>query len=513
MTGHFSSVLEINYSMFVVIDADSTIIDSWLQRNRLMELIFSITRDLVVGLQAITATYANQTSQTLLPSPILAFIDSTVPWIYLPYEACQQFEAELGLRWDESTRLYLMDDDLRQRLMDMNPQFKFTIGDDRNGGSTVDIVLPYSSFDLVAQAGGLVDDTTPYFPLRRGDNETQYTLGRAFLQEAYLIADYERRNFTIAQSKFNESAPMNMVPIPWNSTMADNHGDRRGLDMKTTIGIGVGLLSIVVLLFVLRCFLVLRRRRSPSSPALTSKVPSEQAHDLGLLKEIPIQEIYDGSVHDVFPEQPVELHDDFKVELLDGSTPSGSGNELRELSTATLTSGGLMPQPVSNAIVHKENFGNKTLAPSSESKVPSLRELSNYTSERPSLSTSAKLKLNKTLPHIPSPRTDTAPRSCRGSTIVGISTSSIKAPKPLRDQKIILTEIQRSLTATPMSESVQISTSQVTAAGRILAPQSSQNDDPGRTLTTMSTYATYFDYDVYKNDKFVDEAEVRAREL
>ena len=142
------------------------------------------SRDIVVGLQSITAKNANGSTTSLLPSPILTFIDSTVPYIYLPLEACQLFENAFGLVWNATLELYLVNDTLHESLLAKNPTFTFQIGDTTTGGPTVDIVLPYASFDLIGEYP-FVNDTTRYFPIQPG-NETQYTLGRTFLQEAYV---------------------------------------------------------------------------------------------------------------------------------------------------------------------------------------------------------------------------------------------------------------------------------------------------------------------------------------
>lgn len=142
-----------------------------------------VERDLVVGLQSISVTITNSTTYTLLPSPILTFIDSTIPYIYLPKEACEKFEANLGLTYNEDDNLYLVDDNLHQQLRAMNPTFKFQIGNDKTSQSTVEIVLPYDSFDLTAKYPFFPNDTQ-YFPIRRASNESEYTLGRTFLQEA-----------------------------------------------------------------------------------------------------------------------------------------------------------------------------------------------------------------------------------------------------------------------------------------------------------------------------------------
>ena len=154
--------------------------------NVTFDLAQDITRDLVVGLQSITSTAADGSQHSLLPNAILTFIDSTLPFIYLPLESCQAFEAAFGLTYNDKLRLYTVDDVLHQSLTASNPNITFQLGNSRNGGPTVDIVLPYASFDLLASPPRVAGNATKYFPLKRAANDTQYTLGRTFLQEAYV---------------------------------------------------------------------------------------------------------------------------------------------------------------------------------------------------------------------------------------------------------------------------------------------------------------------------------------
>ena len=79
--------------------------------------------------------------------------------------------------------MYLLNDSLHQSLLHKNPSFTFRIGNNETSNATIDITLPYASFDLIAQPP-LVSKETPYFPIRPALKDTQYTLGRAFLQEA-----------------------------------------------------------------------------------------------------------------------------------------------------------------------------------------------------------------------------------------------------------------------------------------------------------------------------------------
>ncbi|MCJ1387067.1 hypothetical protein MMC17_010196 [Xylographa soralifera] len=156
------------------------------------------TRNLVVGLQSITTDSSDdtQTVINLLPNSTLAFIDSTVSHIWLPLDSCQAFEQTFGLVYDSATELYLINDTLHDSLIARNASITFQFGNDLTSVETVNITLSYASFDLelTSDYPGIIN-TTRYFPIRRAANDTQNTLGRTFLQEAYLIADYERSNF------------------------------------------------------------------------------------------------------------------------------------------------------------------------------------------------------------------------------------------------------------------------------------------------------------------------------
>lgn len=141
-----------------------------------------VSRDIVVGLQSITASYSAG-SKLLMPSGgIFAFVDSTVPYMWLPVDACKAFENTFGLTWNSTSELYLVNDTLHATLLAQNPKFTFRIGSSKVGGKFVDLVLPYTAFDLEIKPP-YVADATRYFPMKRAANDSQYTLRRAFLQE------------------------------------------------------------------------------------------------------------------------------------------------------------------------------------------------------------------------------------------------------------------------------------------------------------------------------------------
>ena len=142
-----------------------------------------VSRDLVVGLQSITYSDSSNTNSVLLSQGILTFIDATVPHIWLPKTACAAFEKAFHLEYNSTVNRYLVNDTLHAQLLKQNASVSFLLGNDITGGSTVNITLPYAAFDLQLRPP-IVNSSTGYFPLRRADNDTQYTLGRTLLQES-----------------------------------------------------------------------------------------------------------------------------------------------------------------------------------------------------------------------------------------------------------------------------------------------------------------------------------------
>ena len=143
------------------------------------------TTDLVVGIQSIVSTNMNGTSNSLLSSGILAYVDSTVSGLTLPIEVCQNFEKAFGLKYNQANGFYLVDNALHATLVEQNATVTFTLGSTTSGGKTINITLSYNSFDLqLSPPAPMISNKTGYFPLQRAVNTTRYVLGRTFLQEA-----------------------------------------------------------------------------------------------------------------------------------------------------------------------------------------------------------------------------------------------------------------------------------------------------------------------------------------
>ncbi|KAF2163659.1 hypothetical protein M409DRAFT_57163 [Zasmidium cellare ATCC 36951] len=216
------------------------------------------SRDLLVGLQAIT--YDTFGSEPLLAQSIDMFVDSMVSQMWLPLDVCRRFEEAFGLTWNNDTELYVFNDTTHAQLQAQNPSFTFTIGASAGGpqGNTTNIIFPYSAFDLNISAP-YVNGSLPYFPLKRAQNSSQYTLGRVFLQEAYLVADYDRRNFTIGQALFPSNSTQDLKAIIAPGTVVNHGSGSSSLSRGAIAGIVVGVVVAVVLLIGILVYL--RRRR------------------------------------------------------------------------------------------------------------------------------------------------------------------------------------------------------------------------------------------------------------
>ncbi|ESZ97340.1 hypothetical protein SBOR_2270 [Sclerotinia borealis F-4128] len=211
-----------------------------------------VTRDLLVGIQAII--YQGQATTSLLQDPIYAFVESTDPNIWLPLSACLLFEKAFGLVWNETISMYLINSTQYNLLSGTDPTVTFTLANTISGGSTVNIQLPFSAFALQGTYP-FVDNTTYYFPLKRAANDTQYTLGRVFLQEAYLTVDYDRCNFSINQCTWIDGATSNVIAIkaPSNETSNSSNDTSSSSDKYspkpistgTIAGIAIGVFTLI----------------------------------------------------------------------------------------------------------------------------------------------------------------------------------------------------------------------------------------------------------------------------
>lgn len=253
-------------------------------KNISMTMGEDINRDLLVYLQDIK-TDAGSPSNLLPDGSISIMIDSTVAQLYLPESACTAFEQAFGLTYDNTSDFYLVNTSLHKTLQSQNANVTFTLGNSSTGGSTVDIVLPYSAFDLTVDFPNVQNpNTSMYFPLKRvaDGNDTQYTLGRTFLQEAYLIADYDQRNFTVApciwdSDKVSTSSIKSILRA--NETSSQGQGDSSSSTGAIAGGVVGGVVGAIALFGAI--FWFFRRRKQTEKKRLAELEANSAAGGAG----------------------------------------------------------------------------------------------------------------------------------------------------------------------------------------------------------------------------------------
>lgn len=350
-----------------------------------------ISFDFQVAIQSITTSL---TDDSLLDKGIIAYISTLVPDIWLPESVCTKFEDAFGLTWDNTTERYLMNSSLHQNLLDKDPSVRFTIGPEVSGGA-ITINMPYWNFYQNAILN-LTDtsSTKMYFPLKRAANDTQYVLGRTFLQSAHLSADYERNTFNLSQALYPSSSTSENVvavlpPLEETTPGAGNPSDEgnsgaggsvnsdsdSSLSTGAIAGIAVGLAVVVGIIAAVVFVLYRRKKTKPKKHELADTdvmhhvVPQEMSGEQRKL------EIGGGMSHEVAGDtdhkaelavfgrqKPVEAEGDSeRVYEMQGDDPSPaemSGENIHHKIPPSY----LTPSPPAVAATHDED----TLTPSSD---------------------------------------------------------------------------------------------------------------------------------------------------
>lgn len=169
-------------------------------------------------------------------------------------------------------------------MLELSPEFTFTVAANESSHETTNIVLPYAAFDLeVSQP--FYNTSRRYFPIRQAPTDNLYVLGRTFLQEAYLIVDWERGNFTVSPYK-HQSTGQGVIAIP---PVGNDEGETNGLSPGVIAGVVVGALSGIIAVAI-AAYLLRRRRKASRKLADRDRTSSPFPEDK---KEADVSELSD----------------------------------------------------------------------------------------------------------------------------------------------------------------------------------------------------------------------------
>ncbi|CAD6445902.1 911f14ec-e970-4108-9906-f13cae20c75a [Sclerotinia trifoliorum] len=243
--------------------------------------------DLTIDVNTITVTSTGGKSQVISSpsSSFPAFIDSSIPYLYLPTSICQKFEEALGITYDTQSELYLLNDAQYTTIVAKNASVTFTLTNSTSK-AMVNITLPYAAFDWWADYP-IVEKSTRYFPLKRAVDDSQITLGRVFLQEAYLIADYERSQFSVHQRNWSTfypaSSPTTISPLQTPATSSSS--SKSGISTSAIAAIVLAILVSIALTLCLTIYILRRVHQRKQAPGWSNTVSAPSSISWSLTKK------------------------------------------------------------------------------------------------------------------------------------------------------------------------------------------------------------------------------------
>ncbi|KAL7628422.1 hypothetical protein AAE478_002625 [Parahypoxylon ruwenzoriense] len=142
-------------------------------------------------------------------------VDGCSPYLSLPRSTCDAVAKNLPVTYNENLGLYLWNTDDPKYTQIVNSasvlDFVFIGG---SNTQNVSISVPFRHLNLTLTAP-LVQQPTQYFPCYTGPSN-QFTLGRAFLQDAFVGANWGTKSWWLAQ------APGPNIPAPSVVELADD---------------------------------------------------------------------------------------------------------------------------------------------------------------------------------------------------------------------------------------------------------------------------------------------------
>ncbi len=231
--------------------------------------------------------------------------DSTVPYMYLPRETCDEIVSDLPVTFDSTSGYYLWNiSSPNYTTVVTSPAYlSFSFPPAPGTSNNVVVKMPFSLLNLTLMPP-LVSEPKQYFPCMpyNPDNGVM-TLGRAFLQAAIWGKNFNRGTFWLGQasgpgpilagmgtdytdiadnqttfagydlSQYSYTWSNHWKPLTASSTSGDTgsggmgSSSGSGLSTGAKAGIGVGVAVGALALIALIVFLVLRRRKGDSEKA------------------------------------------------------------------------------------------------------------------------------------------------------------------------------------------------------------------------------------------------------
>ena len=150
-------------------------------------------------------------------------LNPALPYMFLPQETCDAIARNLPVTYQSSSGLYTWNTNDPQylRIVSSPAYIQFTF--QQSASTNMSIKVPFPLFNLTL-GSPIINSPTPYFPCKPYDTpDGNYYLGRAFLQAAFLGANWESGKFFLAQAPGPNSGPSQITNIQSADTIISSH--------------------------------------------------------------------------------------------------------------------------------------------------------------------------------------------------------------------------------------------------------------------------------------------------
>ena len=155
---------------------------------------------------------------TIGTSPQPVWITPGSPYLFLPNSTCTAITANLPVTYNSTFSLYIWDTSSPDynRILTSPSYLSFTFRLNVNSSANFTINVPFMLLNLTLDTT-LVNTPTQYFPCQEPHLDGRYSLGRAFLQAAFLGANWDKtpQEWYLAQAPGpNIASQPSSVPFP-----------------------------------------------------------------------------------------------------------------------------------------------------------------------------------------------------------------------------------------------------------------------------------------------------------
>lgn len=161
---------------------------------------------------------------TTIGSSLAVHVEPCIPYLNLPKSTCDAIATNLPVTYNTGLGLYFWNTGSvdYEKIVSSAAALTFSFSDPDNNSRTVNISVPFRHLNLTLE-DPLVSSPTPYFPCNGAS--PGYSLGRAFLQDAFFGTNYEAAVMYLAQAPGPNVKSENVVNVDGNGTVTASHND------------------------------------------------------------------------------------------------------------------------------------------------------------------------------------------------------------------------------------------------------------------------------------------------